>query len=47
MHAYPQAPEVMLESDGSLRLLRRRQEPNEVWASEVGEPQAQARRADT
>ena len=46
-NSYPQAPEVMLESDGSLRLLRRRQEPNEVWASEVGEPQPQARRADT
>jgi hypothetical protein len=25
----------MLESDGSLRLLRRRQEPAEVWGSEI------------
>ena len=46
-NSYPQAPEVMLESDGSLRLLRRRQEPAEVWGSEIGEPQPQARRADT
>jgi len=43
-NSYPQAPEVMLESDGSLRLLRRRQEPAEVWGSEIGEPQPQARR---
>jgi hypothetical protein len=26
---------VMLERDGSLRLLRRRQEPAAVWADEV------------
>ena len=43
-NSYPQAPEVMLEPDGSLRLLRRRQEPAEVWGSEIGEPQPQARR---
>ncbi|HTY80383.1 MAG TPA: diaminopimelate decarboxylase [Candidatus Bathyarchaeia archaeon] len=35
-NSYPQAPEVMLEPDGSLRLLRRRQEPEQVWANEVG-----------
>jgi diaminopimelate decarboxylase len=34
-NSYPQAPEVMLEADGSLVLLRRRQEPEEVWANEV------------
>ena len=34
-NSYPQAPEVMLEADGSLRLLRRRQEPEQVWANEV------------
>ena len=34
-NSYPQAPEVMLEADGSLRLLRRRQDPAEVWANEV------------
>lgn len=34
-NSYPQAPEVMLETDGSLRLLRRRQDPTEVWANEV------------
>jgi hypothetical protein len=26
---------VMLETDGSLRLLRRRQDPAEVWSNEV------------
>jgi diaminopimelate decarboxylase len=34
-NSYPQAPEVMLEADGSLRLLRRRQDPAEVWANEI------------
>jgi diaminopimelate decarboxylase len=34
-NSYPQAPEVMLEADGSLRLLRRRQAPEDVWANEV------------
>jgi diaminopimelate decarboxylase len=34
-NSYPQAPEVMLEADGSLVLLRRRQEPEQVWANEV------------
>ncbi len=34
-NSYPRAPEVMLERDGSLRLLRRRQEPAAVWADEV------------
>ena len=34
-NSYPQSPEVMLESDGSLRLLRRRQDPEAVWANEI------------
>jgi diaminopimelate decarboxylase len=34
-NSYPQAPEVMLEPDGTLRLLRRRQAPEQVWANEV------------
>src|SRR5438093_660523 len=34
-NSYPQAPEVMLEPDGSLRLLRRRQSPDQVWQNEV------------
>jgi diaminopimelate decarboxylase len=34
-NSYPQAPEVLRELDGSLRLLRRRQPPEAVWANEV------------
>lgn len=34
-NSYPQAPEVMLEADGSFRLLRRRQLLDQVWANEV------------
>jgi diaminopimelate decarboxylase len=34
-NSYPQAPEVMLEEDGSLRLLRRRQDPSQVWQNEL------------
>src|SRR6266545_5349094 len=34
-NSYPQAPEVMLERDGTLRLLRRRESPDEVWRNEV------------
>jgi diaminopimelate decarboxylase len=34
-NSYPQAPEVMLEPDGSLRLLRRRQTLSQVWTNEV------------
>jgi diaminopimelate decarboxylase len=34
-NSYPRAPEVMLETDGTLRLLRRRQEPAAVWADET------------
>ena len=34
-NSYPRAPEVMLEPDGTLRLLRRRQEPAAVWADEI------------
>jgi diaminopimelate decarboxylase len=34
-NSYPQAPEVMLEPDGTLRLLRRRQTLEQVWMNEV------------
>ena len=34
-NSYPQAPEVMLEPDGTLRLLRRRQTLAQVWTNEV------------
>jgi diaminopimelate decarboxylase len=34
-NSYPQAPEVMLEPDGQLRLLRRRQSREQIWANEV------------
>jgi diaminopimelate decarboxylase len=34
-NSYPQAPEVMLEPDGTLRLLRRRQTPEQIWANEA------------
>jgi diaminopimelate decarboxylase len=34
-NSYPQAPEVMLEADGSLRLLRRRETLDDVWRNEV------------
>jgi diaminopimelate decarboxylase len=34
-NSYPQAPEVMLGTDGSLTLLRRRQLPDQVWQNEV------------
>ncbi|MBM4255057.1 MAG: diaminopimelate decarboxylase [Deltaproteobacteria bacterium] len=34
-NSYPQAPEAMLETDGSLRLLRRRQMLEQVWTNEV------------
>lgn len=34
-NSYPQAPEVMLESDGTLRLLRRRQRLEQLWMNEV------------
>jgi diaminopimelate decarboxylase len=34
-NSYPRAPEVMLERDGTLRLLRRRQEPGAIWADEA------------
>ncbi|HEY7140550.1 MAG TPA: diaminopimelate decarboxylase [Methylomirabilota bacterium] len=33
-NSYPRAPEVMLEPDGTLNLLRRRQEPAAVWTDE-------------
>ena len=34
-NSYPQAPEVMLEPDGSFTLLRRRQRLEQVWENEV------------
>jgi diaminopimelate decarboxylase len=34
-NSYPQAPEIMRESDGALRLLRRRQRLEQVWENEV------------
>jgi diaminopimelate decarboxylase len=34
-NSYPQAPEVMLDRDGTLRLLRRRQALDQVWENEV------------
>jgi diaminopimelate decarboxylase len=34
-NSYPQSPEVMLETDGTFRLLRKRQDPEAVWANEV------------
>jgi diaminopimelate decarboxylase len=34
-NSYPQSPEVMLEDDGSFRLLRKRQRPEQVWENEV------------
>ena len=34
-NSYPQSPEVMLEPDGSLRLLRRRETLEEIWRNEV------------
>ncbi|MFN8544999.1 MAG: diaminopimelate decarboxylase [Candidatus Binatia bacterium] len=36
-NSYPQAPEVMREIDGTLRLLRRRQRLEQVWENEVAE----------
>jgi diaminopimelate decarboxylase len=34
-NSYPQAPEAMLEPDGTLRLLRRREALDEIWRNEV------------
>lgn len=34
-NSYPQAPEVMLETDGTFRLLRRRQLLEQIWTNEV------------
>jgi diaminopimelate decarboxylase len=33
-NSIPQAPEVMLEPNGELRLLRRRQSPDQIWINE-------------
>jgi len=34
-NSYPQAPEVMREPAGTLRLLQRRQHLEQVWENEV------------
>jgi len=34
-NSYPQAPEVMREPDGTLRLVRRRQHLEQIWENEV------------
>lgn len=34
-NSFPQAPEVLLEADGTLRLLRQRQQPDQIWQNEV------------
>jgi diaminopimelate decarboxylase len=34
-NSYPQAPEIMLETDGSFRPLRRRQRLEQIWVNEV------------
>jgi diaminopimelate decarboxylase len=34
-NSYPQAPEAMLDADGTLRLLRRREPLEEIWRNEV------------
>ncbi len=34
-NSYPQAPEIMLEPDGRLTLLRRRQTLDQVWQNEI------------
>jgi diaminopimelate decarboxylase len=34
-NSYPQAPETMLEPDGTLRLLRRRERLEEIWRNEM------------
>jgi diaminopimelate decarboxylase len=34
-NSYPQSPEVLRELDGTLRLVRRRQALEQVWANEV------------
>ncbi len=36
-NSYPQAPEAMLQANGALRLLRRRQSLEQVWQNEVPE----------
>jgi hypothetical protein len=34
-NSYPEAPEILLESDGSTRLIRKRQAPNALWVDEI------------
>ncbi|HLI28114.1 MAG TPA: diaminopimelate decarboxylase [Chloroflexota bacterium] len=34
-NSYPQAPEVLREPDGTLRLIRRRQRPEQIWQNEL------------
>ncbi len=37
-NSYPQAPEVLREADGALRLVRRRQALAQVWGNEILDP---------
>ncbi|NCG08166.1 MAG: diaminopimelate decarboxylase [Verrucomicrobia bacterium] len=34
-NSYPEAPEVLLETEGSTRLIRKRQDPETLWADEI------------
>jgi diaminopimelate decarboxylase len=34
-NSYPEAPEILLETDGSTRLIRKRQAPEALWADEI------------
>jgi diaminopimelate decarboxylase len=34
-NSYPQAPEVMLDPDGTSHPLRRRQTLDQIWANEI------------
>ncbi|CAI8333890.1 MAG: Diaminopimelate decarboxylase [Opitutia bacterium UBA7350] len=36
-NSYPEAAEILLETDGSTRLIRRRQDPERLWADEIAE----------
>jgi diaminopimelate decarboxylase len=35
-NSYPEAAEILLENDGAVRLIRRRQDPEALWADELG-----------
>lgn len=34
-NSYPEAAEVLQETDGSTRLIRKRQDPEALWADEI------------